>query len=116
MSGFDFRCLWEALGLDRLPFPLAYRNRQKYMREVEADRRAAMARQRSELTPDRVRILEALRYPAFLMLGFGRLGSGAEQQLYRLFGMIGTNGYSAVITQDPGHSSFSARTSRSSAA
>ncbi|MCV7283247.1 ESX secretion-associated protein EspG [Mycolicibacterium flavescens] len=102
MSGFDFRCIWEALGLDRLPFPLAYRNRQKYMREVEADRQAALARQRSELTPDRVRVMEALRYPVFLMQGFGRLGSGADERFYRLLGTIGTNGYSAVITQDPG--------------
>ena len=29
MSGFDFRCVWEALGLDNLPFPLAYRNRAR---------------------------------------------------------------------------------------
>nr|WP_165588710.1 ESX secretion-associated protein EspG [Mycolicibacterium komanii]CRL74527.1 hypothetical protein CPGR_03706 [Mycolicibacterium komanii] len=107
MSGFDFRCIWEALGLDRLPFPLAYRNRQKYMREVEADRRAALAQQRSELNPNRVRIMEALRYPAFLMLGFGRLGRDADEQFYRLFGTIGTNGYGAVITQDPGEHALS---------
>lgn len=102
MSGFDFRCAWEALGLDHLPFPLAYRNRQKYMSEVEADRRAALARQRADLTQNRVRILEALRFPAFMMLGFGRIGYGADEQLYRLFGVIGTTGYCAVITQDPG--------------
>lgn len=101
MSGFDFRCVWETLGLDHLPFPLAYRNRQKYMSEVEADRAAALARQRAELTRDRVRILEALRFPAFVMVGFGRLGYGADERLYRLFGVIGTNGYGAVITQDP---------------
>src|SRR3954471_2912490 len=56
MSGFDFRCVWEALGLDHLPFPLAYRNQQDTMAEVEADRRAALARQRAELTENRVRI------------------------------------------------------------
>lgn len=103
MSGFDFRCVWEALGLDQLPFPLAYRNRhQTYMSEVEADRRAALARQRADLTQNRVRILEALRFPAFMMLGFGRIGYGADEELYRLFGVIGTTGYCAVITQDPG--------------
>jgi hypothetical protein len=101
MSGFDFRCVWEALGLDHLPFPLAYRNRQDTMAEVEADRRAALARQRAELTENRVRILEALRFPAFVMQGFGQIGDGADEQLYRLFGVIGTTGYCAVITQDP---------------
>jgi hypothetical protein len=102
MSGFDFRCVWEALGLDHLPFPLAYRNRQAYMTEVEADRRSALARQRAELNENRVRILEALRFPAFLMHGFGWIGDGAGEQPYRLFGVIGTTGYCAVITQDPG--------------
>ena len=101
MSGFDFRCAWEALGLDRLPFPLAYRNRQKYMWQVEADRTAALARQRADLTENRVRMLEALRFPAFMMLGFGRIGHGADEAFYRLFGVVGTTGYCAVITQDP---------------
>jgi hypothetical protein len=102
MSGFDFRCVWEALGLDNLPFPLAYRIRgRKYMSEVEADRKAALARQRADLTQNRVRILEALRFPAFMMHGFGHVEDGAGQRLYRLFAMIGTNGYCAVITQDP---------------
>jgi EspG family len=102
MSGFDFRCVWEALGLDRLPFPLAYRDRHHtYMSEVEADRRVALARQRANLTQNRVRILEALRFPAFMMLGFGRIGHGADERPYRLFGVIGTTGYCAVITQDP---------------
>lgn len=103
MSGFDFRCVWEALGLDRLPFPLAYRDRHHtYMSEVEADRRVALARQRADLNQNRVRILEALRYPAFMTLGFGRIGYGADEELYRLFGVVGTTGYCAVITQDPG--------------
>ncbi|HET6733225.1 ESX secretion-associated protein EspG [Mycobacterium sp.] len=102
MSGFDFRCVWEALGLDHLPFPLAYRDRHHtYMSEAEADRRAALARQRADLTQNRVRILEALRFPAFVMLGFGRIGYGAAERPYRLFGVIGTTGYCAVITQDP---------------
>ena len=102
MSGFDFRCVWEALGLDNLPFPLAYRYRhQTYMSEVEADKRAALSRQRAGLTQNRVRILEALRFPAFMMLGFGRIGYGADEHRYRLFGVIGTTGYCAVITQDP---------------
>jgi hypothetical protein len=102
MTGFDFRCVWEALGLDHLPVPLAYRIRgRQYMSEVEADRRAALARQRADLTENRVRILEALRFPAFMMQGFGRIEDGVGQQLYRLFGVIGTTGYCAVITQDP---------------
>lgn len=101
MSGFEFRCVWEALGLDQLPFPLAYRNRQKYMVEVEADRTAALARLRADLTQDRVNILEALRFPTFLVQGFGRVEIGVGQRLYRLFGVIGTTGYCAVITQDP---------------
>jgi len=101
MSGFDFRCIWEALGLDNLPFPLAYRNRQKYMWQVEADRKDALARQREGLNENRVRILEALRYPAFMIMGFGRIGHGADEELYRMFGVIGTTGYGAVITQDP---------------
>lgn len=102
MSGFEFRCVWETLGLDNLPFPLAYRNRgKKYMAEVEADRKEALRRQRAELTQNRVRILEALRFPAFLMQGFGRIEDGDGLQLYRLFGAIGTTGYCAVITQDP---------------
>jgi EspG family len=102
MSGFDFRCLWEALGLDHLPFPLAYRNRgMKYMAEVEAARSAALARQRAGMTPPRARILEALRYPGFMMHGFGHIEHGAELQPYRLFAVIGTTGYCAVITQDP---------------
>jgi hypothetical protein len=102
MSGFDFRCVWEALGLDHLPFPLAYRIRDReYMSEVEADRAVALARQRAELTQNRVYILEALRFPAFMMHGFGRIEDGAGQRLYRLFSVIGTNGYCAVITQDP---------------
>lgn len=102
MSGFDFRCIWEALGLDHLPFPLAYRNRgRRYMSEVEADRSEALARQRAELNHSRVRILEALRFPAFMMHGFGRIEHGSGQRLYRLFAVIGTTGYCAVITQDP---------------
>lgn len=102
MGGFDFRCVWEALGLDHLPFPLAYRNRgRQFMTEVEADRRDALARQRAELTQNRVRILEALRFPAFMMHGFGRIEDGAGQRFYRLFAVIGTTGYCAVITQDP---------------
>lgn len=101
MSGFEFRCVWEALGLDHLPFPLAYRNRQKYMAEVEADRRAALTRVRADLTENRVRILEALRFPAFMMLGFGWIEGDAGEQLYRLFAVIGTTGYCAVVTQDP---------------
>jgi hypothetical protein len=101
MSGFEFRCVWEALGLDHLPFPLAYRNRQTYMAEVEADRRAALARQRTDLNANRVRILEALRFPAFMVQGFGRVEDGAAEQLYRLFAVIGTTGHCAVITQDP---------------
>jgi hypothetical protein len=102
LTGFDFRCVWEALGLDHLPFPLAYRIRgRKYMYEVDADRKAALARQRADLTPNRLRILEALRFPAFMMHGFGHIEDGAGLRLYRLFAMIGTNGYCAVITQDP---------------
>jgi len=102
MSGFDFRCVWEALGLDNLPFPLAYRIRDKqYMAEVEADRKAALARQRAEMNRNRVRILEALRFPAFMLQGFGRVAHGDRLPLYRLFAVIGTNGYCAVITQDP---------------
>jgi hypothetical protein len=101
MSGFEFRCAWEALGLDHLPFPLAYRNRQKYMAEVEADRKAALARLRGDLTENRVRILEALKFPVFMMLGFGWIEGEAGEQLYRLFAVIGTTGYCAVITQDP---------------
>ncbi|WKG03105.1 ESX secretion-associated protein EspG [Mycolicibacterium sp. HK-90] len=99
MSGFAFRCAWEALGLDRLPSPLSYRHRgPKYMSEVEADRREALAQLRASLTPNRVRILEALRYPAYLLQGFGQIEGG---QIYRLLGVIGTTGYCAVITQDP---------------
>jgi hypothetical protein len=102
MSGFDFRCIWEALGLDHLPLPLAYRNRgRQYMAEVEADRKEALARQRADLTQQRVHILEALRFPAFMMHGFGRIEEGAGQRLYRLFAVVGTTGYCAVITQDP---------------
>jgi hypothetical protein len=102
MSGFDFRCIWEALGLDHLPFPLAYRMRgRKYMSEVEADRKAALARQRAEMTQNRVHIMEALRFPAFMMHGFGHVEDGAGLQFYRLFGIIGATGYGAVITQDP---------------
>lgn len=101
LSGFEFRCVWEALGLDRLPFPLAYRNRQEYMAEVEADRRAALTRLRADLTENRVRILEALRFPVFMMLGFGWIEDGAGERLYRLFAVIGKTGYCAVITQDP---------------
>lgn len=99
MSGFEFRCIWEALGLDRLPSPLSYRHRgPTFMSEVEADRREALARLRAGLNPNRVRILEALRYPAYLLQGFGQIESG---QIYRLLGVIGTTGYCAVITQDP---------------
>jgi EspG family len=101
VSGFEFRCVWEALGLDNLPFPLAYRNRQQYLAEVEADRRAALTRLRADLTANRVRILEALRFPAFMMLGFGQIEHGTGERLYRLFAVIGTTGYCAVITQDP---------------
>ncbi|MCT7659703.1 ESX secretion-associated protein EspG [Mycobacterium deserti] len=103
MSGFDFRCLWEALGLDRLPFPLAYRNRgRKYRADVESDRQAALTRQRAEMTQNRLRILEALRFPAFLVQGFGRIEDDAGGlRIFRLLGAIGTTGYCAVITQDP---------------
>jgi hypothetical protein len=102
MTGFDFRCVWEALGLDHLPFPLAYRIRDReYMSEVEADRTEALARQRADMTENRIRILEALRFPAFMLQGFGRVESGAGHRLYRLFAVIGTTGYCAVITQDP---------------
>ncbi|WP_131813007.1 ESX secretion-associated protein EspG [Mycolicibacterium peregrinum] len=99
MSGFEFRCAWEALGLDRLPSPLSYRHRgPRFMSEVESDRRDALARLRAGLTPNRVRILEALRYPAYLLQGFGQIEGGT---IYRLLGVIGTTGYCAVITQDP---------------
>ncbi|MGV0735395.1 hypothetical protein BKG61_04185 [Mycobacterium syngnathidarum] len=102
MSGLEFRCVWEALGLDRLPSPLSYRHRGRtYMSEVEADRAAALTRLRESLNPNRVRILEALRYPAYILQGFGQIESGAGQQIYRLLGLIGTTGYCAVITQDP---------------
>ncbi|MCP3812276.1 hypothetical protein NLX62_08065, partial [Mycobacteriaceae bacterium Msp059] len=61
MSGFAFRCVWEALGLDNLPTPLSYRHRgPRLMSEVEADRTTVLARLRASLNPDRVRILEAL--------------------------------------------------------
>jgi EspG family len=103
MSGFEFRCAWQAMGLDYLPFPLAYRHRGRtYMAEVEADRRAALARMRAGMTPNRMLMLEALRFPAFMMLGFGRIRHGADEELYRLFGVVGRNGYCAAITQDPG--------------
>ncbi|MFV8228082.1 ESX secretion-associated protein EspG [Mycolicibacterium fortuitum] len=99
MSGFAFRCVWEALGLDNLPSPLSYRHRGRtYMSEVEADRATVLARLRASLNPNRVRILEALRYPAYLLQGFGQIESG---EVYRLLGVIGTTGYCAVITQDP---------------
>jgi hypothetical protein len=102
MSGFDFRCVWEALGLDRLPFPLAYRIRDRqYMSEVAADRRDSLARQRASLTQNRVRILEALRFPAFMMHGFGRIEAAAGLKLYRLFAVVGSTGYCAVIIQEP---------------
>jgi hypothetical protein len=101
MSGFEFRCAWEALGLDHLPFPLAYRNKQQYMAQVEADRRAALTRLRADLTENRLRILDALRFPVFMMQGFGRIEDGDGQHLYLLFAVIGKAGYCAVITQDP---------------
>ncbi|MGV9801800.1 ESX secretion-associated protein EspG [Mycobacterium sp. NPDC003449] len=102
MTGFDFRCLWETAGLDRLPFPLAYRNRkQRYIAEVEADRQAALVRQRAGMTPNRLRMLDALRFPMLVMTGFGRIEDGAGQRIFRLFGAIGTAGYCAVVTQDP---------------
>ncbi|KHO19902.1 hypothetical protein QQ44_25010 [Mycolicibacterium setense] len=99
MSGFDFRCLWEVLGLDCLPFPLAYRNsEQQYMAELAADTNAALVRQRSGMTANRLRILDALRSPIFVMRAFGHIENGT---LYRLFAVIGMTGYCAVITQDP---------------
>ncbi|MGA5541665.1 hypothetical protein ACPCIR_07430 [Mycobacterium sp. NPDC051198] len=102
MSGFDFRCLCEVIGLDRLPFPLAYRNsKQQYKGELEADRQTALARQRAGMTPVRLLILDALRSPVFLLQGFGQIEEGTGTRLYRLFGVIGTSGYCAVITQDP---------------
>jgi hypothetical protein len=102
MSGFDFRCVWEMLGLDNLPFPLAYRNRgRQYMSEVEADRQEALARTRAGMNQNRLNILEALRFPAFMMQGFGRVENGAGLRLYRLFAVVGKAGYCAVITQDP---------------
>ncbi len=102
MSGFDFRCLWEVIGLDRLPFPLAYRNRtQQFMAELESDTQAALVRQRAGMTATRMNILDALRSPIFVLQGFGQIESGAGQQLYRLFCAIGASGYCAVITQDP---------------
>lgn len=102
MSGFDFRCLWEVIGLDRLPFPLAYRHRkQRFMAELEADTQAALVRQRAGMTVNRLQILEALRSPVFAMHGFGQIESGTGQRIYRLFGVIGAAGHCAVITQDP---------------
>lgn len=102
MSGFDFRCLCEVIGLDRLPFPLAYRNsKQKYKDELEGDRQTALARQRAGMTPTRLGILDALRSPVFLLQGFGQIEDGAGTRVYRLFGVIGASGYCAVITQDP---------------
>lgn len=102
MTGFEFRCIWESLGPDHLPFPLAYRIRdKKYLAEVEADRRDVLRRHREKLTPNRMYILQALRFPAFLLQGFGRIEDGAGQRLFRLFGAIGTRGYCAVVTQDP---------------
>ncbi|WP_155946636.1 hypothetical protein [Mycobacterium sp. URHD0025] len=102
MSGFDFRCLCEVIGLDRLPFPLAYRNsKQRYEEELEADRQVALARQRAGMTETRLLILDALRSPLFLLQGFGEIEDGAGARLYRLFGVIGATGYCAVITQDP---------------
>ncbi|OHT81182.1 hypothetical protein [Mycobacteroides saopaulense] len=101
MSGFDFRCTCEALGFDQLPFPLGYRNRQIYMDEVESDRIIALDRQRAGMNQYRVYILEALRHPALIVRGFGRINRGPSEKLYRLFGTIGTNAYGAVITQDP---------------
>ncbi|BBX89054.1 hypothetical protein H5U98_28790 [Mycolicibacterium boenickei] len=102
MSGFDFRCLCEVIGLDRLPFPLAYRNsKQRYQDDLEADRQTALARQRAGMTPTRLGILDALRSPVFLLQGFGQIEDGTGTRLYRLFGVIGASGYCAVITQDP---------------
>ncbi|MEU9809098.1 hypothetical protein [Mycobacterium sp. NPDC050853] len=101
MSGFDFRCTCEALGFDQLPFPLGYRNRQTYMEEVEADRIAALDRQRAGMNQYRIYVLEALRHPALIVRGFGKINRGPSEKIYRLFGAIGTNAYSAVITQDP---------------
>jgi hypothetical protein len=71
------------------------------MSEVEADRTAALARLRAGMTQNRVRIMEALRFPAYLLQGFGQIEVGSGQQVYRLFALIGTTGYCAVITQDP---------------
>ncbi|WP_135459192.1 hypothetical protein [Mycobacterium sp. DL99] len=103
MSGFDFRCLCEVVGLDRLPLPLAYRNsKQRYKTELEADRQTALARQRAGMTQTRLAILDALRSPVFLLQGFGQIEDGTGARLYRLFGVIGASGYCAVITQDPG--------------
>lgn len=45
--------------------------------------------------------MEALRFPAYLLQGYGRVEAGSGRQLYRLFAVIGTTGYCAVITQDP---------------
>lgn len=102
MSGFDFRCLCEVIGLDRLPFPLAYRNsKQRYKAELEADRQSALERQRAGMTENRLLILDALRSPAFMLQGFGEIEDGTGARLYRLFGVIGLTGYCAVITQDP---------------
>lgn len=102
LTGFDFRCMWEAMGLDRLPFPLAYRMRgPKYMSELEAQSRDAIKRQGAALNPYRVQMLQALRYPALLLEGFGWVEDGDGQRVYRLFGVIGQSGHCAVITQDP---------------
>ncbi len=37
-----------------------------------------------------------------MMRGFGQIEDGDGERLYRLFAMIGTTGYCAVIKQDPG--------------
>ncbi|WP_166556005.1 ESX secretion-associated protein EspG [Mycolicibacterium sp. CBMA 226] len=104
LSGFEFRCAWESLGLDYLPFPLAYRHLEpQLMSQVEAERRAALARLRGELTPARVSMLEALRFPIFVVQGFGRISDGEEENVYRLWAVIGRTGQCAIATQDPGH-------------
>ncbi|MFD6516084.1 ESX secretion-associated protein EspG [Rhodococcus sp. NPDC060176] len=102
-TGLEFSILWEAVGRDRLPYPLRFRSTAETMNELTAERRRAGARLSSMLDDRLHHVLGALANPAARVEVSGFHGPNMST-VTRLHGVVAGD-LGVLATQLPGRTS-----------
>lgn len=97
-SGLEFQLLWDAVGRDRLPYPLKFRPHAETMNELNLQRQHAAQRLITMVDERLHRALEVLAVPTVRVEVCGRSG----EELTRIHGAV-NGGLAVLAVQLPGH-------------